>query len=519
MVNSSHTNSLRFLPAALIVFIGAIYCFLAFNIPLLGDDLGFFSRYAEENDCRYALPRFMYRQWLWNNGRFADMLSPLWLNILPLWLTAVITGFAISAFYYFTIRLAEPRHKLNSAYKILIIFIISFTFRWDAIWMEFMTIFGYVYSSAFALAALWLLLSRRRSCSQLQPLSALRSSLLAWVSIPFCFIAPAMHEALGFPLAAGLIIYFLTSKSWKELEIARKLMAMAIILGGLFPLTSAPSWSRVGGMLQPEPIWEMLLTSTGWLCILLIVVTVISFRNLHRLLSLIRTPWIVFTAASLLSCGFMIVSGFGGRTGWFCQLFALIALFQILPQPKRVGIVTTIIGWLMAVAIVFHFCSVAVWQYRLAEESRQVIAEYKASSDGIVYFDYINEPELPWYLLRKTHGVPDDDDSYYRYRMGLHYGHGRPLIILPTAAQNLQWESLSDSVSIGKFIISPDSLGNTYPDAIVEIFPRRMLKIEGKEYIQIPFSKDICISKEGPSAKGIHTYYLYSPVDRDPGEK
>lgn len=498
---------LRFIPAALIIFIGAIYCFLTFNIPLLGDDLGFFSSYAEENDCWFALPRFMYRQWLWNNGRFADMLSPLWLNILPLWLTAVITGFTTSALYYLTIRLASSGEKLNAIYKLLIIFIISFTFRWDAIWMEFMTIFGYIYSSAFALAMLWVLMSGRRSRSQLRSHSPLRSQLLAWLSIPFCFIAAAMHEALGFPLAAGLIIYFITSKSWKELGIARKLMAVALILGGIFPLTSAPSWNRVGTMLQPEPIWEMLVTSAGWLCILIVAVIVIAIRNPRRLLSLLRSPWIIFASASILSCGFMLVSGFGGRTGWFCQLFALIALFQILPQPKRSGIVTAIIGWLMAFAIVFHFCAVAVWQYRLAEESREVIAEYKDSPDGIVYFDYINESDLPWYLLRKTHGVPDDDDSYYRYRMGLHYGHGAPLIILPTAARKLQWESLTDSIRCDRFIISLDSLGNTYPDAIVEIFPRRMLRIGDEEYIQIPFS-----------GSG-NTYYLYSPVDRDPGEK
>lgn len=507
MVINSHTNILRYLPAALIIFIGAVYCFLTFNIPMLGDDLGFFSRYAEENDCWYALPRFMYRQWLWNNGRFADMLSPLWLNIFPLWLTAVVTGLAISALYYFTIRLAESKDRLTPLYKILIIFIISFTFRWDAIWMEFMTIFGYVYSSAFALVALWLLLPRRRGCLQLQPLSPLRSTLLAWLSIPFCFIATAMHEALGFPLASGLVTYFLTSKSWKELDIARKLMAVALILGGIFPLTSAPSWNRVGTMLQPEPVWEMLLTSAGWLLILLLTVIIIAVRNPQKLISLLRSPWIIFTSASIISCGFMIVSGFGGRTGWFCQLFALIALFQLLPQPKRADSLAGIIGWLMAATIVFHFCAVAVWQYKLAEESRDVISEYKKSEDGIVYYDYQDEPDLPWYLLRKTHGVPDDDDSYYRYRMGLHYGNGHPLIILPSKARNLQWESLSDSVRFGKFIISPDSLGNTYPDAVVEMFPRRMLQIGSTEYIQIPFTKSC------------RTYYLYAPADRDPGEK
>lgn len=497
MVSNTTTYGLRNLPLMLIIFIGAVYCFLTFNIPLLGDDLGFYSRYVEENDCWYALPRFMYRQWLWNNGRFADMLSPLWLNIFPLWLTAVVNGIVIIALYYFSIRLAEPKKRLNSVYKILIIFIITFTFRWDAIWMEFMTLFGYVYSSAFVLGALWLFLNADGS----------RYRILCWISIPFCFIAAAMHEALGFPIAAGLIIYFLISHNWKGLSIVRKLMAVALILGGIFPLTSAPSWHRVGAMRQPEPIWEMLLTSAGWLCLLIIAIIILAIRNPQRLLSLIRSPWIIFVLASVLSCGFMLISQFGGRTGWFCQLFALIALFQILPQPKQTNLCTAIIGWLMAAAIIAHFCAVAIWQYRLAQESRDVIADYKKSTDGIVYYDYHNEPELPWYLLRKTHGVPDDDDSYYRYRMGLHYGHGYPLVILPSSAHRLQWESLTDSVHLGNFIISPDSLGHTYPDAIVEIFPRRMLKIGETEYIQIPFTKSA------------QNYYLYAPVDRDPGEK
>lgn len=486
---------IRVLHAGLIIFIGVIYCFLTFNIPLLGDDLGFYSRYVDENDCWYALPRFMYRQWLWNNGRFADMLAPVWLNMLPLWLTAIITGFLISAFYWFTIRLAESREKLTPLCKLLIIFILTFAFRWDAIWMEFMTIFGYVYTSAFVLAMLWLLFNVKGS------------NAILWISIPFCFIAAAMHEAAGFPVAAGLMIYLLTNKSRKEWEPARKLMALALIAGGIFPLTSPPSWHRVGTMLQPEPVWEMLLYSAGILLILIITVIIIAIRNPKRVLTLMRSPWIIFASASVISCGFMLLSRFGGRTGWFCQLYALIALFQILPRPKSCNKLTAVAGWLMAVAIVFHFCAVAFWQYRLAEESRAVISDCKKSADGIICFDYIDEPDLPWYLLRKTHGVPDDDDSYYRYRMGLHYGNGNPLIILPAAARKLQWESLSDSVRLGKFIISPDSLGNTYPDVIVGMFPRRMLKIEGKEYIQIPFSK---------SGKN---YYLYAPVDRDRGEK
>ena len=490
----------RWLPAMLIVFIGAIYCFLSFNIPLLGDDLGFFNSFAAQNDCWYALPRAWYRHWIWNNGRFSDMLTPLWLNIIPLWLNAVINGAVTALMFFLILKFSGFRHRLTPFAAILLIFVITFTFRWDALWMEFITQYCYVFTSTFGLGALLLFLSGN-------PASG---GWLRLLSVPLCFLAAAMHEAMGIPLACGLTIYLFIGKVWQKLSTTRRLMALAIIAGGVFPMTSPPAWNRLGMNLQPEPVWEIMLFSAGWLCILLIAITVRLIRDRQGIIRLIRTPWVIFVAAAIVSCAIMLSSQYGGRTGWFCQIFALIALAQLFTGDSGSDFTPRwqkIIGSFLAIIVVAHYCAVAVWQQRLANQSRDVISLYQKSDDGIVYYDYLDDTRLPWYLLRKTHGVPDDDDTYYRYRMSRHYGHGNPLIILPSAAKDLDWENLKDSVRFDRFVISPDSLGATYPDKIVEIFPRRMLRLSGAEYIQIPFSKSG------------NTYYLYAPVDRDRGEK
>ncbi len=68
--------------------------------------------------------------------------------------------------------------------------LIAFTFRWDALWMEYCTSYNYVWSTAFALSALLIIFNSSR----------IRIPVLKWAAIPFCFVAAAMHEACGFLL-------------------------------------------------------------------------------------------------------------------------------------------------------------------------------------------------------------------------------------------------------------------------------------------------------------------------------
>ncbi len=501
MAHSQNRNihAASFLPVLMIAFIGAAYALMGFFMPPLGDDLGFYHSFAEQNDCWYSFPRSMYRHWLWGNARFADMITPVGLNFMPQWLRSISNGIVTAVLFYIIVKLSLKRPRTEYFLSAIIISLAAITFRWDAIWMEFCATYNYVWGATFILSAVYVITKTEGWIA----------TYWRWLLIPFCFIAAAMHEAAGMPMAIGMTAYIISSGFYKRRDFAGKLMTLAFIAGGIFTLTSPASYSRVGSMLQPEPPLEMLAFSAGYVVILFIAIICLFIWNRNLLKSLIRTSWIAFAVAAVFSTGFMLISQYGGRTGWFAQIFALIAIFQIISRlnitiPKCISVSLSL---LLCAATLFHYSTLVYWQIKLGVETYKAIGLYKESSDGIIFMDYTNEPDLPWYLLRKTHGVPDDDDSYYRYRMSKHYGNGKQLVILPAAAKDIDWSEFNGTRHFGDRIISDHPFSGSYIDMIVEIFPRTMVKIRGKEYIETGFN-----------IKG-RRFFLYSPVDRDPGEK
>lgn len=490
------------IPWIIILFIGGIYAFVGFYTPFLGDDLGFYNSFMAQNDCWYALPRSMYRHWIWNNSRFADMLNPIPFGYMPGWLQSISNGIVTSLFFYLISTLCVGKIKLKPHLSIVIIFLITFTLRWDAIWMEFCTSYNYIWGAAFILAALLLIFSK----------TAKSNIWYSWLCIPLCFIGGAMHEAAGIPASIAFLIFLLLNRSFlKNLSISGKFMAFALIAGGFFTVSSPANYSRVGTMLQPESPFLIILGSASYIIILSGCIIYLLFAKIRLLKYLIHSSWIVFAIASYISAIFMLISQFGGRTGWYCQIFALIAIFKIFQLSdfkfeinKNFANIFSII---LSLLIISHYCALALWQKKLGSEASQAIEMYKDSPDGIIYLDYLNEPQIPWFLFRKTHGVPDEDDSYYLYRISKHYGHGKPIVILPAAARHFDWDNLKNPLRIESRIISPFRLGNSHVDKIVDLFPRNMIYLENIEYIENRFE----INHK--------TFYLYSPVDRDPGEK
>lgn len=493
----------RYIPPALILFAGICYCFMGFFMPPLGDDLGFIKSFEEQNDTWFAFPRSMYRHWIWNNARMADMLSPLWLCFLPEWLRALFHGVFTSLFLLLIIRLCELGKTLRWKTRTLIIALVVFTFRWDAIWMEYVATFNYVWSAVFGLFALLLLF--RKPADSRNP--------LWWAAAAFCLIAASMHEALGVPIALGVLFYSAVAGIWSKQNSSGKAMIVAIIAGGLFTLTSPASYNRVGGMLQPEPVRELLLFSGVYVVILVIAIMALLIAGKKSLLiSLSKTEWSVFAIGAVVSTCFMLLSQYGGRTGWFAQTFALIALFRMLRElptiriSKQINIAAFIIASVLAIAVILHLILLAVWQEKLGTEARQAISLMQKSTDGLIFMDITPDTAQPWYLLRKPHGVPDADDTYYRARVSKYYCNEKEVVILPEKAENLLKRGKSQFRE-GDIFVTDRQLDGVYGDTIVPIYPRVFTKIDGREYVESPFSYN---------GKNL---FLYSPVDRDAGEK
>ncbi|MDE6548720.1 MAG: hypothetical protein K2L22_06960 [Muribaculaceae bacterium] len=486
------------LPLLLILLIGIAYAVMGFWIPPVGDDLGFIDSFKSQDDCWYSFPRYIYRAWLWNNARMADMLNPLGYIFIPQWLQAVSNGVVVLLMFYMTLRLASQLNQKSPFIPVLIIFLLTFAMRWDGIWMEYNTFYNYIWSSTFAMLSLSFLFSKYSRSNK----------WYCWLILPFCFIASAMHEALGLPLAASLVIMSIITPFYKNACLLRRLVLVAMISGGLFTLTSPANFKRIGTMLQPESPILIILGSAIFVVVLVIVSAYLFVCRKSLFYTLLRSQWIVYVGIALFSSGFMLLSGFGGRTGWFAQLFAMIAVFYVIAKfdldiNKKIGwICSAILSYL----IIFHVGMLTVWQHKLSEETREAIAAYKNSTDGIVFFDYTKDLEMPWYLLRKPHGFPDDDDSYYRYRMRRHYGGGKQLVVLPTAFNPIP-DTEKLTVASDGFILTSIRPVDVYGDTIVAIFPRELTYIDGKEYIINEFDYND------------RKLYLLSLMDRDRGEK
>lgn len=498
MMNDRSIAISNILPLLLISVIGIAYAAMGFWIPPVGDDLGFIHSFRSQDDCWYAFPRYMYRAWLWNNARMADILNPIGYVFMPQWLRAVSNGVAVILMFYMTLRLSSQLNQKSPFIPVLIIFILTFAMRWDGIWMEYNTFYNYIWSSTFAMLALSFLFSRY----------SMSNKWYCWMMLPFCFIASAMHEAIGLPLAASLVIMSIVTPFYRNAGTIRRFVLIAMISGGVFTLTSPGNFKRIGSMLQPEPLIQIVFGSAAFVVILLLLSAYLFVCKRSLLYSLLRSQWIVYVGIALFSSVFMLLSGFGGRTGWFAQLFAMIAVFRAIAKldftvDKNVGWICSVI---LSCLIVFHMVMLAAWQRKLSEETREVIAEYEDSADGIVFYDYTKDFEIPWYLLRKPHGFPDDDDTYYRYRMRRHYGRGKQLVVLPTAFNPIP-DTDDLHIATDGFILTSIRPADVYGDTIVAIFPRELTYIDGKEYIINEFDH------HG------HRLYLLSLMDRDRGEK
>lgn len=499
----------------LLAAVAVSYAVCSLNIEFLGDDIGFLRNYPLRGEPWYAWPRAVWRHWHWSNARLADMLTPPVVGVLTPGLRAVANALLTAWLFLIAARLAAAHAADRYFRSVIIAFLLCFTLRWDAVWMEFCASIVYVWAAGLTLLSLYIILKFRTP--------DIWQRLLL---IPVCFAGAAMHEAAGVPLAVGLVSYMIANRKADARTVdstGRKgefsgiqepqpkpdrWLVGAFFAGALFTLSSPMSYQRVGSMLQPEPTWQILLNSDFYFLILLLAVGLILLRK-RSLDRLLRSQWIIYSVAATVSTGFLIIAGFGGRPGWFAQIYALIALFMMIPPSRKIAgeRFETTVALLAAIVMGIHLYMLAAWQIRLGEETLRAITLYEKSADGVIFMDPTPDRDLPPFLMRKNHGVPDADDTYYLHRFSSFYGHGYPIVILPSRFESTDWQKFSGTRTIGTDILSSSRIPGTYGDTIFPEYPRRMLRRNGRELIETPFSK------------AGRTFFFYTPADRDPGEK
>lgn len=473
-------------------------------MPYGGDDFAYMTtlRTSTGFDGRFPLwlyPKSVALHWLLSNGRMANFLAPLFLALFPKWLNSLILGCCMALLPLLILKLGRVNDR--PLLGVAVIAVVMWAFPW---WDFMMTVdFALNYSvSTVSVLAVGLLFRRRPDCRSV----AARVALFVLGGVAGC-----MHEALTLPLLAGAGLYIWKNRLWSSLPAATRMLALGFAAGVAVVFLSPGIWSRFGQDFTPDDPLPILLlksvpvTLSGLLLLIAVSLIPSSRPRLVRFLSSDASVWII---ASLLSTGFCAVGGIVGRSGWFSQTFALVAIcrwFSMSPvgRVKRPYLVAASL-----LAILVSVQSVASAVVLCREGSRMIKAEtlYGDSADGVVFFDIPRENELPLWTLGRARFI-DDDDRYQAHLLMLYYPLPRP-VFLPSAARRLNFATLH----FARFSNGDIITDSCPPDAVLDDsydYPSvmRVTDPDGAVRIAVPFTR------------ADRTFYYVTPRILDLGDR
>lgn len=408
----------------------------------------------------WEFPRYWARHWVFSNGRSANMLASFTMGVLPHWLVSVMCGIATGMMYllilYFC-RLFPSRGKGLAA--TLAVGVIAFFFPW---WDAFSLIdvcYNYVWAVSLPLAVLFLL--HRADTPALAAVGRMDSiaakAKMAGLAI-LCVLAGMIHEAATLPLCAGMLWMAwvggsISRSAWRGLSPQRRIMLVAFLAGVAIVVLSPGIIMRALREKTPDDVWWLLLVKSAPVTLLLILAMLLALlrkssrRALYAMLLSDTGFWAVSAVVSLI---FVAIGGIVGRSGWFSQTYALIALWRWWsPEAKyhvgRVGaaVAASVVGLL----VVAQMVGVDIYSHRGWEFDKKLREAYAASPDGIVCLDMPDDTDLPfWAFSRVRYLRPEDDYTHYGLRM--YYKKEHPLINLPAALAQTDWGTFDSYVAL-----------------------------------------------------------------------
>lgn len=484
--------------ALLAVTVG--YVALTFFMSLIGDDIFFHSFFNDYKATWKGIPILMKTFRDLYHPRTADMaLSAIW-GMTPLPVMALLNGLGTGGMCG-AIVLAAIKKPRSALAAMAVIALTIFTLRWDSLWMEMCTQCDCVWSAAAGIFAL--LIIGRGNFSE--------EKSWQWLLLPILLLAGAAHEAQGVAIFFGVSIWLIAARPLRHASASRIAMIVALLVGALLPFSADSLYERAAREINREPIWLITCESGYYVIALAVACAWCAVRHPKILRKLAKSQWIIWATGALAGYGVMIYAGYGGRPGWHAEIFALIALVQLLreiipvpPAKVATGIVIT-----LSVVVIVHIAQLVWWQKRLYNETQDVIALCTASNDGVVIYDYTPDSDLPATLMRKVHGVPDNDDKYYLHTIAASYGkeNVNNLVILPTEAEKIDFTNFTGKKQIGRSMITSSLLPASGDATIYSDFPVILAECDDQIYSETKFEK------EG------RTFYLYAPYDDDYGAR
>lgn len=392
-----------------IVASGVVYGIIYSARPYMLDDVSYYisnrSWLLSHRRAWLQWPTHIIGMWLEVNGRLGDATNILWLNVLPDWARGVAEGVFLAGLYSGAV-LWIRRLGYNVGACVIATALLMFVLPWwDAFGLYVLHI-NYLWASTMVIFALYFLFWRL-------PRSIAGKTVLCIAM----FVAAAWHEAVGVPMA----IAFGLAMAVKGINPAMRWPMVWGILGGLYSVSSPGILARMAvGHTPDDPIIPLILKTVPFAAILTVAIIaklVRSPRALRQQFTADNCRTGILTALSLASAAVAVGSGFVGRSGWFAQVFSLLAMaslwagtLTLIPDSGRwvqAGVSAVLLA-LMSVQIILT----GIYQTRFDKESKVLISRYLESEDGIVVSDLPDYRGAPDILLNRAHAFPPQYDPW-----------------------------------------------------------------------------------------------------------
>lgn len=406
--------------------------------PLYADDLWYASSSALATSRWQAsleVWRVVIDHWFWDTGRLTQFFAPPFLTFAHGFVFALVTSALIGCII--RVGRISAGFRIGSLFASLYLLIVVAVLPWHDNMLSVVYAINYVWTTAFVMVALW-------ACVRSgDDFSGWRKAGLIIV----CLLAGWMHEGFSVPLLAGFCAWMAVKRVWRP-NVYMLSFALGAIFIALSPALRVRSASHTGFLCHFLG-WEALTVTLVYDCLYFIFVALIIGCLMHRywrkMLSADRNSLapvaLCFISATCSTLLFLMFYD-GPRMGWFSQLMSGLGILLLVKtiKPKWSLRTSTTVSALTLLFVALHFATAIISQVKLTREYNEVVRLYRASTDGMVYYDqqpfkYDLALMLPSYrqLLAKAH-----IDCFSRY-----YSPGkRDMVILPTSFAELNDENL-----------------------------------------------------------------------------
>lgn len=315
---------------ALTAVLAALFGVLYTLVPLMADD----TWYLQDSTGPYgSWERFQttvatcFDHWQWDTGRLSNMMSAPFLSLLPKWVYATLTAFAIWIIYQLGHLLSKT--GAMSISNAVWIAAVTLLFPWFDYMLTVVYSVNYVWELALGLGLFWLL----RQAEEGRPFSRWQLPLLFLIGVA----AGWWHEGFSVPALCGLTAYYLIERrrpSRAEWALLLGLLAGALVIFCM-PAFWAMKEARESNLVK-SVLWETLFNVVAFDCIYYLYIFLLALalcvrRWRQRILADRQGAAFLGLVLAFGTVATLIYMKYynGPRTGAFPQMVCLIGVLYL----------------------------------------------------------------------------------------------------------------------------------------------------------------------------------------------